>query len=61
MAERVAAAAKARGLLVYPSTGCADGTAGDVVLLGPPFVVTDAQLDQITARLADAITEATPS
>jgi len=59
--ERVAAAAKARGLLVYPSTGCADGTAGDVVLLGPPFVVTDAQLDQIVTRLAGAITEAIPS
>ncbi len=55
VAERVTAAAKDLGLLVYPSTGCADGTNGDVILLGPPFVVTDAQLETIVDRLATAI------
>ena len=54
-AERVTRAAKDLGLLVYPSTGCADGTNGDVVLLGPPFIVTDTQLDAIVDRLATAI------
>ena len=54
-AERVARAAKELGLLVYPSTGCADGVNGDVVLLGPPFIVTDAQLETIVDRLATAI------
>jgi hypothetical protein len=55
-ADRVARTAKELGLLVYPSTGCADGVNGDVVLLGPPFVVTDAQLETIVAHLAAAIT-----
>jgi adenosylmethionine-8-amino-7-oxononanoate aminotransferase len=55
-AERVTRAAKDLGLLVYPSTGCADGTNGDVILLGPPFIVTDAQLETIVERLAAAIT-----
>jgi adenosylmethionine-8-amino-7-oxononanoate aminotransferase len=54
-AERVTRAAKDLGLLVYPSTGCADGTNGDIVLLGPPFIVTDAQLETIVDRLAVAI------
>jgi hypothetical protein len=61
VAERVARAAKDRGLLVYPSTGCADGTVGDVVLLGPPFVVTTDQIDRIVTTLADAITEVSPA
>jgi adenosylmethionine-8-amino-7-oxononanoate aminotransferase len=54
-AERVTRAAKDLGLLVYPSTGCADGIDGDIILLGPPFVVTDAQLETIVERLAAAI------
>jgi Adenosylmethionine-8-amino-7-oxononanoate aminotransferase len=54
-AERVTRAAKDLGLLVYPSTGCADGVNGDVILLGPPFIVTDAQLETIVERLAAAI------
>jgi adenosylmethionine-8-amino-7-oxononanoate aminotransferase len=54
-AELVTRAAKDLGLLVYPSTGCADGTNGDVLLIGPPFIVTDAQLETIVDRLAAAI------
>jgi adenosylmethionine-8-amino-7-oxononanoate aminotransferase len=54
-AERVTRAAKELGLLVYPSTGCVDGVDGDVIMLGPPFVVTDAQLEMIVDRLATAI------
>jgi len=55
-ADRVARTAKDLGLLVYPSRGCADGVNGDVVLLGPPFVVSDTQLETIVGRLATAIT-----
>ena len=54
-AERVTRAAKELGLLLYPSTGCADGIDGDVILLGPPYIVTDAQLETIVDRLAAAI------
>ena len=35
------------GLVVYPSTGCATGTEGDLVMLAPPFVVTEEQLEEI--------------
>ena len=42
--ERVLAAAHERGVLLYPSTGCANGTDGDIVVLGPPFVITDAEV-----------------
>jgi adenosylmethionine-8-amino-7-oxononanoate aminotransferase len=53
--ERVVAAAKRAGLLVYPSTGCADGTDGDLVMLGPPFVITDAQIDEAVEKTAAAL------
>lgn len=56
--ERVVAAARRHGLLVYSSKGCADGVAGDVVLLGPPLVITPAEIDLAAGRLAAAVEEA---
>jgi adenosylmethionine-8-amino-7-oxononanoate aminotransferase len=40
----VTAACFEAGLIVYPSTGCANGVDGDAVMLAPPFVVTEAEL-----------------
>jgi adenosylmethionine-8-amino-7-oxononanoate aminotransferase len=51
----VKAAAMQRGLLCYPMGGTIDGRRGDHVLLAPPFIVTDAELEQIVARLGAAI------
>ncbi len=56
--EAVVGAARRRGVLVYSGTGSADGTDGDTILLGPPFVVTDTELVQIADVLAEAIVEA---
>ena len=50
-----------RGVLVYSGTGNADGVDGDTILLGPPFVITDAELVRIADVLAEAIVEATAS
>jgi len=54
-AGTVAQAATKRGLLVYPMQGCADGTAGDHVLIAPPAVITRHQIRQAVGELADAI------
>jgi adenosylmethionine-8-amino-7-oxononanoate aminotransferase len=53
--ERVVSAAKREGLLLYPSTGCADGINGDVVMLGPPFVITDEEIDEAVTKTRAAI------
>jgi adenosylmethionine-8-amino-7-oxononanoate aminotransferase len=53
--ETVLAAAKSNGLLLYSGTGMADGTNGDAVVLGPPFVVTDDELVAIADGLAAAL------
>jgi hypothetical protein len=53
--EAVVAAARDRGVLLYGGTGNADGSNGDVILIGPPFVVTDGELQRIVDVLAEAI------
>jgi adenosylmethionine-8-amino-7-oxononanoate aminotransferase len=58
---RVKAEAMARGLMVYPSGGTADGVAGDHVLLAPPFIVDAATIDTIVERLGDAVDAAVPA
>lgn len=60
--EAVVRAARERGVLVYSGTGNADGTNGDTILLGPPFVITDDELGRIVEVLAEVIPAAiTPS
>lgn len=56
--EGVMSHARAAGLLLYHGTGNADGTNGDTVLLGPPFVVTDRELLQIADTLTVAVDRA---
>ncbi len=55
LTEAIVRTARERGLLVYPGTGNADGVDGDLILLGPPFVVTDAELVAIADRLTAAV------
>ena len=52
---RIKAQCMERGLMVYPMGGTIDGARGDHVLLAPPFIATDADLDAIVGRLADAV------
>jgi adenosylmethionine-8-amino-7-oxononanoate aminotransferase len=52
---RIKRAALERGLVCYPGGGCVDGQAGDHVLLAPPFIVDDAQIDEIVTLLDGAL------
>jgi adenosylmethionine-8-amino-7-oxononanoate aminotransferase len=52
---RIKTRAMAEGLMVYPMGGTIDGQHGDHVLLAPPFIVSDDELDQIVQRLARAV------
>jgi adenosylmethionine-8-amino-7-oxononanoate aminotransferase len=58
-AQRVHAKVKqqalALGLLCYPMGGTIDGARGDHVLLAPPFILAEAQLDELTDKLGRAI------
>ena len=52
---RIKQHAMAEGLMCYPMGGTLDGKHGDHLLLAPPFIVSDADLDTIVTRLATAI------
>jgi adenosylmethionine-8-amino-7-oxononanoate aminotransferase len=47
--------AMSQGLCCYPAGGTVDGRQGDHVLLAPPFIVSESDLDRIVERLASAI------
>jgi hypothetical protein len=53
--ERIVTAAREAGLLLYSSTGHATGTDGDIVMLGPPFVLRDDDADVLVERTVAAI------
>ncbi|MBM3536791.1 MAG: aspartate aminotransferase family protein [Alphaproteobacteria bacterium] len=52
---RIKKQAMSIGLMVYPMGGTIDGQHGDHVLLAPPFIVKDADLDAIVERLGTAV------
>jgi len=55
MVQRVAAACFQAGVIVYPG-GC--DPARDVVCVGPPFIVSDEEIDRIVETLAGAVESA---
>ena len=55
--ERLMDAALARGLIVWPNTGHADGTNGDLVLIAPPLVVSESQIDELAVLLRDSLAD----
>jgi adenosylmethionine-8-amino-7-oxononanoate aminotransferase len=52
---RIKKAAMERGLMCYPMGGTIDGARGDHVLLAPPFIVSDDELDLLIERLVAAV------
>jgi adenosylmethionine-8-amino-7-oxononanoate aminotransferase len=53
--SRVKARAMDEGLMCYPMGGTIDGVRGDHVLLAPPFILEDAQLDELVDKLSRAV------
>ncbi|HYU01313.1 MAG TPA: aspartate aminotransferase family protein [Gemmatimonadales bacterium] len=54
-AETFTEAAQQAGLVVWPNVGHADGTNGDLVMVAPPFIVTEQEIDEIVRRFAEAL------
>jgi adenosylmethionine-8-amino-7-oxononanoate aminotransferase len=52
---RIRKAAMELGLMTYPMGGTIDGARGDHVLLAPPFIVSDDELDLVIERLVAAV------
>jgi adenosylmethionine-8-amino-7-oxononanoate aminotransferase len=52
---RLKKAALQAGLMCYPMGGTLDGVQGDHVLLAPPFILEEAQLDELVGKLGAAL------
>ena len=55
IAERVRKIAYEHNVAVYPIQGCADGAAGDHVLLAPPFTLSEGEAAEIARALEAAV------
>ena len=60
-AERFADAALHAGLTVWPNVGHADGTNGDLVMVAPPFIITEQEIAEIVGRFTIALVKTTAS
>jgi adenosylmethionine-8-amino-7-oxononanoate aminotransferase len=57
-ADSVAAAAQDLGLVVWPNSGQLEDGTGDLVMLAPPFVITEEQIGELIALLSQAVERA---
>ena len=55
LAETIGQCAFEDGLICYASGGNVDGLAGDVILLAPPYIASDAELEEIIERFTRAV------
>ncbi|MFK7743838.1 MAG: aspartate aminotransferase family protein [Roseobacter sp.] len=55
---KIKAAAFEAGLICYPMGGTVDGQRGDHILLAPPFILSDAQADELADKLSQAVATA---
>ena len=51
----IGARAFADGLICYPCSGNVDGTAGDTIIIAPPYNASDGELEEIVAKLGLAV------
>jgi adenosylmethionine-8-amino-7-oxononanoate aminotransferase len=55
VAETLVRAALDNGLVIWPNIGHTNGTDGDLIMLAPPYTVSEDEIDQIVDRLGTAI------
>jgi adenosylmethionine-8-amino-7-oxononanoate aminotransferase len=55
VADLVFQAAYETGVLTYPIRGCADGKAGDHLLLAPPFILSNSEIETLATGLKSAL------
>ncbi len=55
VSQRLQRLAFARGLEVYPGSGHVDGTSGDQVIIAPPLIISDSQIQELLGMLDAAL------
>jgi adenosylmethionine-8-amino-7-oxononanoate aminotransferase len=57
LAEKLVENAKHNGLVLWPNVGHADGKDGDLVMIAPPFTITEEQIEELAALLERSIAQ----
>jgi len=55
--EKVYRKAFDRGVVLFTGNGCADGVDGDLLMISPPFVITEGQIDHVLDVLKESFKE----
>jgi adenosylmethionine-8-amino-7-oxononanoate aminotransferase len=55
--ETIRRIAMEKGLLCYPSGGTADGRDGAHILLAPPYICSDSNIDELVSKIKDTLDE----
>jgi adenosylmethionine-8-amino-7-oxononanoate aminotransferase len=55
---KIKSASMDEGLMCYPMGGTVDGRSGDHILLAPPFIISDDQIEELVNKLGRAVTRA---
>ena len=55
--QRVCDIAFQRGVILYPGSGSVDGVSGDHLMVAPPFVIEENQINEVIDILRDSILE----
>ena len=55
--RRVGDLAFERGVIFYPGSGCVDGVRGDHLLIAPPFVIVETEIDEMVGLLREVVIE----
>jgi len=53
--KKIKQAAFEAGLICYPMGGTIDGKSGDHILIAPPFIIEDMQIDELVDKLSSAV------
>jgi adenosylmethionine-8-amino-7-oxononanoate aminotransferase len=57
MSKKIKDLAFNAGLICYPMSGTRDGINGDHILLAPPYIINDAQIEEVVGKLSLSISQ----
>jgi adenosylmethionine-8-amino-7-oxononanoate aminotransferase len=57
LTPRLVNKAFAKGLIIYPAAGAIEGIAGDAVIISPPLIITNEEIDRLVMILEASLDE----
>ena len=46
-----------KGCMVFPTTGVEEGVAGDEIMMAPPYIITEGEIDSALVMVGEALTD----